>query len=79
MPTDLSAIHFDPKDFPAEPMACLRCGTEAPMLTELPSEPAGQVPIGGLAACAVSVRPSGSNAVPARPAPACNRVRRETD
>jgi len=31
MPADLSAIHFDPKDFPAEPMACLRCGTEAPM------------------------------------------------
>jgi len=26
MATDLSAIHFDPKDFPAEPMPCLRCG-----------------------------------------------------
>jgi hypothetical protein len=31
MPADLSAIHFDPKDFPPEPMSCLRCGSEAPM------------------------------------------------
>jgi len=31
MPADLSAIHFDPAEFPAEPMECLRCGTEVPM------------------------------------------------
>jgi predicted amidophosphoribosyltransferase len=31
MPTDLSAIHFDPKEFPAEPMACLRCSAVVPM------------------------------------------------
>ena len=31
MPTEHRAIHFDPTDFPAEPMACLRCGAEAPM------------------------------------------------
>jgi hypothetical protein len=31
MSADLSAIHFDPAEFPAEPLRCLRCGTEAPM------------------------------------------------
>jgi hypothetical protein len=31
MPSDLSAIHFDPAQFPAEPMPCLRCGEVAPM------------------------------------------------
>lgn len=31
MSTDLSAIHFDPAQFPAEPLPCLRCGTVAPM------------------------------------------------
>jgi hypothetical protein len=31
MPADLSAIHFDPADFPAEPMPCLRCGELVPM------------------------------------------------
>ena len=31
MPSDLSAIHFDPAQFPAEPMACLRCGATVAM------------------------------------------------
>jgi predicted amidophosphoribosyltransferase len=31
MPTEHRAIHFDPSEFPAEPMTCLRCGAEAPM------------------------------------------------
>jgi hypothetical protein len=31
MPTDLSAIHFDPAQFPAEPLPCLRCGAVVPM------------------------------------------------
>jgi hypothetical protein len=31
MPSDLAAIHFDPDQFPAEPLPCLRCGTVAPM------------------------------------------------
>ena len=31
MATDLSAIHFDPAQFPAEPMACLRCADVVPM------------------------------------------------
>jgi len=31
MPTEHRAIHFDPAEFPAEPMACLRCGTAVPM------------------------------------------------
>ena len=31
MPTEHRAIHFDPAEFPAEPMPCLRCGAEAPM------------------------------------------------
>ena len=31
MPTDLSAIHFDPAQFPPEPMPCLRCGEVVPM------------------------------------------------
>jgi hypothetical protein len=31
MPSDLSAIRFDPDQFPAEPLPCLRCGAVAPM------------------------------------------------
>jgi hypothetical protein len=31
MPSDLSAIHFDPDHFPAEQLPCLRCGAVAPM------------------------------------------------
>ena len=31
MSADLSAIHFDPAEFPAEAMTCIRCGAEAPM------------------------------------------------
>ena len=31
MPPDLSAIHFDPAQFPAESLPCMRCGKEAPM------------------------------------------------
>ena len=31
MSTDLSAVHFDPAQFPPEPMACLRCGATVPM------------------------------------------------
>jgi len=31
MPAEHRAIHFDPAEFPAEPMTCLRCGAEAPM------------------------------------------------
>ena len=35
MPTDLSAIHFDPAQFPPEPLACLRCGAVAVSYTHL--------------------------------------------
>jgi hypothetical protein len=31
MPTELSAIHFDPDQYPAEPLPCLRCGAVTPM------------------------------------------------
>jgi predicted amidophosphoribosyltransferase len=31
MPVEHRAIQFDPAEFPAEPMACMRCGAEAPM------------------------------------------------
>jgi len=31
MSSDLSAIHLDPTQFPAEPLACLRCGAVVPM------------------------------------------------
>ena len=31
MSTDLSAVHFDPAQFPPEPMACLRCGAMVPL------------------------------------------------
>ncbi|HTK16849.1 MAG TPA: hypothetical protein VL769_10690 [Acidimicrobiia bacterium] len=31
MPSDLSAIHFDPDQFPPEQLPCLRCGAVAPM------------------------------------------------
>jgi hypothetical protein len=31
MPPELAAIHFDPDQYPAEPMPCLRCGTVTPM------------------------------------------------
>jgi len=31
MPTEHRAIHFDPAEFTPQPMACLRCGAEAPM------------------------------------------------
>ena len=29
--TEHRAIQFDPAEFPAEPIACLRCGAEVPM------------------------------------------------
>jgi hypothetical protein len=28
---ELTAIHFDPAQFPPEPLACLRCGAVVPM------------------------------------------------
>jgi len=31
MPSNLSAIHFDPAQYPAEPLPCLRCGAVTPM------------------------------------------------
>ena len=31
MPSDLSAIHVDPDQYPVEPLPCLRCGEVAPM------------------------------------------------
>jgi len=31
MPGDLSAIQFDPAQYPAEPLPCLRCGVVVPM------------------------------------------------
>jgi hypothetical protein len=31
MPSDLSAIHVDPDQFPVEPLPCLRCGAVTPM------------------------------------------------
>src|ERR1051326_1779495 len=53
-----------------------------PMNTELPCEPAGQVPIGGLSSTPTAragfVRAGGSSAAPARLAPALSSVRRET-
>jgi hypothetical protein len=50
------------------------------MVTVEPSEPAGQVPIGGLSAAkaGIDMTSPGSIAPPARPALACNNARRET-
>jgi hypothetical protein len=31
MPSHLSAIHFDPDQYPAESLPCLRCGAVTPM------------------------------------------------
>ena len=31
MPTELSAIRFDPERYPVESLPCLRCGEVAPM------------------------------------------------
>src|SRR5689334_16732066 len=36
MPTDLAAIHFDPDQFPAEPLPCLRCGEVTAMRSRGP-------------------------------------------
>src|SRR5665213_166607 len=50
------------------------------MVTDEPCEPAGQVPIGGWSAAeagTIMVKP-GIIAPPARPAPACSRLRRDT-
>src|SRR6185437_7216899 len=50
------------------------------MNTVSPCEPAGQVPIGGLsAACAGRISPPDNIVPPRRPAPPCNRVRRDRD
>jgi hypothetical protein len=54
-------------------------GTAAATLTVSPFEPSGQVPIAGWSAAkARAGKVIGSKALPAKPAPACSNLRRDT-